>query len=306
MKIAVIIATRGRPGILAETLMRLARQTRVPDRILVVGAGEGDFPDRAAFGAVEFAVGPPGSSRQRNFALDRLDAAYDVAMFLDDDFVAARDFVAGGERLIRDHSEVVGASGHVLADGFRSAGIPLAEADRLIAAHEAAGPQPIRIVDQLGMYGCNMIIRTAAAPQVRFDENLPMFGWLEDLDFSMGFKGAGRIVQTNLCVGVHLGVKVGRTPGRLLGYSQIANPLYLARKGTMPWTRAVSMGARNVVANAMRSAAPEDYIDRRGRLAGNLVALGDIASGRCHPTRILELEFHSQKTSVGARQAGVS
>ena len=38
MRIAVGIATRGRPAILAAALEELARQTRVPDRVLVCHA----------------------------------------------------------------------------------------------------------------------------------------------------------------------------------------------------------------------------------------------------------------------------
>ena len=307
MQIALVIATTGRPGIVAQTLDRLAAQTRRPDRLLVVGAAAEDFPERRAFGRLdaEYVIGPKGSSRQRNAALDRLGCGCDLVLFLDDDFVAARDFVAGAERLMLDRPDVVGASGKVLADGFRSAGVSFAEADRLIMQHEAAGAAPVRDVEQVGMYGCNMIVRVAASPTARFDENLPLFGWLEDLDFSMAYKRVGRIVETDRCVGVHLGVKVGRTPGLLLGYSQIANPIYLARKEVMSWRRAVSMGVRNLVANALRSVAPESYIDRRGRLRGNLVALADIGMGRCHPTRILALRSPPAPAKAFAARSGM-
>ncbi len=43
MKIAVVIATTGRPDILAAMLQRLARQTRAPDHVLVVGAARPIF-----------------------------------------------------------------------------------------------------------------------------------------------------------------------------------------------------------------------------------------------------------------------
>jgi hypothetical protein len=47
--------------------------------------------------------------------------------------------------------------------------------------------------------------------------------------------------------------------------------------------------ARNLAANAVRSFAPEPYVDRRGRLLGNLIALRELISGKAHPTRILTL-----------------
>ena len=192
-----------------------------------------------------------------------------------------------------DDPTVVAASGRVLADGFRSAGIGFAEADALVAAYESEAPRDVAVFDQVGAYGCNMIIRSNARPDARFDENLPLFGWLEDLDYSSPFAKVGRIVETNQCVGVHLGVKSGRTSGVLLGYSQIANPLYLAAKGTMGRDRARRMAIRNVLANLLRSVAPERYIDRRGRLKGNLAAMSDLIRGRCHPTRVLDLAKHA-------------
>ncbi len=215
---------------------------------------------------------------------------FDIVIFFDDDFVPARDFIAGAERLLREHPDVVAASGHFLADGIRTAGISFAEADRLIAAYErdGLGETSSRIVDRPGAYGCNMVVRVAALPQARFDENLPLYGWLEDLDFSSRFAKVGRIVETGFCVGVHLGVKSGRSPGLQVGYSHIANPIYLARKGSIGWRLAVLMAVKVLIANIVRSLAPEAYVDRRGRLAGNLRAIADLFSGRLHPMRILD------------------
>lgn len=294
MKIAVAIATTGRPDIVGQMLLRLKRQTRAPDQVLVVGAADKDLPNRQSFGGVDFVLNSKGSSKQRNRALDLIGTAFDIVIFFDDDFVPARDFIAGVERLMREHPEVVAASGHLLADGFRSAGLSFAEADELISRHEQGQPGEPIITDQVGAYGCNMIFRLAALPQARFDEALPLYGWLEDLDFSAGFAKVGRIVETGLCAGVHLGAKSGRSAGLQLGYSQIANPLYLAGKGTMPRKRAIIMACKNIIANSLKSVSPEPYIDRRGRLRGNLVAIGDLIRRRIHPMRVMDLQPPAQ------------
>ena len=83
-----------------------------------------------------------------------------------------------------------------------------------------------------------------------------------------------------------MGARSGKTSGKRLGYSQIANVIYLWRKGTMcPW-----LGERllfqNIVSNVVRSLWPEPDIDRRGRLVGNLLALRDLVTGRIDPERI--------------------
>ena len=90
--------------------------------------------------------------------------------------------------------------------------------------------------------------------------------------------------------GVHLGIKQGRTSGHQLGYSQVANPIYLFQKGSYTLGRAAGSVGRNMAANLVHSMwRPEPWIDRRGRLFGNARAVGDIVRGRLAPERILEL-----------------
>jgi hypothetical protein len=289
MKIGVAIATTGRATIVGQALARLARQSRAPDDVLVVGAAPADAPNDPGF--ARFVVAPvKGSGAQRNHALDIAGPNADIIVFVDDDFVATPDFIAGIERLFSQNPDVVGASGHLLADGIHCREpLTFEQADALIAAYRPPGPEECRITEETGTYGCNMAFRIAAAPDVRFDENLPLYAWLEDTDFSAAYARVGRVVRTDFFAGVHLGVRSGRTSGLRLGYSQIANPLYLVRKGTVPPRFAVNLAARNFLANLVKSARPEPSIDRLGRLRGNLIAFLDILRGRCDPRRILEL-----------------
>jgi len=64
---------------------------------------------------------------------------------------------------------------------------------------------------------------------------------------------------------------------------------YLLRKKTIPPRLAWRLMLRNLAANAARSLWPEPYVDRQGRLRGNLSALADLLAGSLHPERILEL-----------------
>jgi hypothetical protein len=97
------------------------------------------------------------------------------------------------------------------------------------------------------------------------------------------------VVSTKSLYGVHLAMKAGRPSGLRLGYSQIVNPVYLARKGTMPAGFAAKLMIRNVLANAVKSLWPETYIDRFGRLRGNALAAFHILTGRIEPETILRL-----------------
>jgi hypothetical protein len=85
--------------------------------------------------------------------------------------------------------------------------------------------------------------------------------------------GAGRIVRTNLIWGVHLGTKRGKGSEVRLGYSQIINPAYVVSKGNMSFAYAFRLAARNFVANLVKSIFTERYVDRRGRLRGNLIGV---------------------------------
>ena len=97
------------------------------------------------------------------------------------------------------------------------------------------------------------------------------------------------VVETDAFAGVHRGVSSGRMPGTRLGYSQIANPVYLMRKGTMGAGHALGLMARNFVANHVKAVAPEKHIDRRGRMRGNWLALAHAAQGRMSPEKVLQL-----------------
>lgn len=287
MRLAVGIATVGRPALLRTVMQELVRQTRQPDRIVLCAPSEGDVAGVRAR-SLEVVTGPRGLTRQRNAILDRVDDC-DIVQFFDDDFIPAPTYLAEIEQGFRTWPDVVLATGTVIADGIIGPGLEIDEARQLLAASTMAARDPIEPVENA--YGCNMAVRLTAvrAAQCRFDERLPLYGWLEDVDFSRQLAGAGRIVRLTAARGVHLGIKQGRQSGVRLGYSQVANPIYLLRKGTCPWPRALRQMTRNLAMNLLRLRNPEPYIDRAGRVVGNLKAMRDLLVGRLDPCRILEL-----------------
>ena len=83
-----------------------------------------------------------------------------------------------------------------------------------------------------------------------------------------------------------LGVKAGRTSGLRLGYSQVANPLYLVKKRSVSLRWALKLMGGNIASNIVGAVNPPPYIDRRGRLQGNLLAVGHLLSGSLDPKYI--------------------
>ncbi len=285
VRIIVAVATVGRAGLTRDTVDLLTEQTRAPDAVVVIGASAADVVGiDAARIRPEIIVARRGLCCQRNAALDAICGRADAIVFLDDDFVPAPDFLANIERLLADHADVVGITGELLADGIHHGGYTIADAQRLI--RDRPFDRDTTILPRQALYGCNMAIRLSAAEGLRFDEALPLYGWQEDIDFTYQLGRRGRLISTGLVTGVHLGVKGGRTSGKRVGYSQIANIVYLWRKGTMQPGLGERLMRQNLFSNVVRSIKPEPHIDRRGRLLGNIIALKDWATGRIDPRRI--------------------
>ena len=291
MKLAVVIATTGRPHEAGQAARDLLRQTRLPDRVILSTAHPYDVDLHAISGiglAVEIVMGRKGLTLQRNAALDLL-AHENVVVFLDDDFVMADDWLEQAVSLFQRNDSIMIATGRVLADGIGGAGLSREDARAVIDADTSRASG---LAEVNNGYGCNMVVRLAPVQRyrIRFDPNLPYYGWLEDVDFSRRLATHGRCVRVEAMRGVHLGVKGGRTSGVRLGYSQVANPIYLMQRSTMRPGHALKMISRNMMANIARSLRPEPWVNRRGRLKGNMMAVLDLATGRLHPQRITTLE----------------
>jgi GT2 family glycosyltransferase len=292
LTIAVGIATAGRQEILTQTLNTLARQTRRPDLLIVCPVVPETDVDSTALASLPFptrvVTGPAGLPAQRNAILAACADA-DAVVFFDDDFFPEGRYLAELEKLLVERDEVICVTGFLIADGARGPGISVADGLRMIDVPTRSTESAIEIY---GAYGCNMAFRLEAIRRhdIRFDEKLPLYGWQEDIDFSRRVAPYGQIVKARQLQGVHLGTKRGRTSGVRLGYSQIANPIYLIRKGSLSWKHAKMLMWRNLVANFARSIYPEPWIDRRGRLKGNLLALKDLVVGDLSPGRIVNLQ----------------
>jgi GT2 family glycosyltransferase len=294
MNIVIGIATSGRSGMLNQMLQHLSLQDLPPTSIVVCGNKIGDTAGiEADFPNVHLIYADAGASSQRN-AIIRFAKESDVVVFFDDDFFPQADYLLAIERHMQEHPRTMVITGAVIADGINGPGLSVKDAMEHLAEDRrqhgagrvAAGHKP-----EFAGYGCNMAVRMAEMRRegLFFDEALPLYSWQEDVDLSRRLAPFGDIVKLDSARGVHLGVKSGRGSGVKLGYSQVANPLYLvSKKRGYPFGRAISHIGKNMAKNILRSPWPEPYVDRRGRLRGNLFAVWDLCKGRMSPTRILE------------------
>ena len=294
LNLVIGIATCGRADVLKETLNDIARQSCLPDKILlspIDPSKDLDLSDLNELIAqrVQVVTGPPGLTSQRNTILKYL-CAKDIVLFLDDDFVMHKLYCQELMKIFELIPEVAGHSGRILADGVNTGGINFEEAVSIVCNY--SDPVIYKTHDHGTTYGCNMAFRASAIKEhdIKFDENLPLYGWFEDLDFSAALAKKALVINSKQCMGVHMGVKSGRSPGLRLGYSQVVNPFYIAHKGNMTQSDAIRNVTNRVLANLIRSLKPESWVDRRGRLLGNLKGLYDLLLGRSDPKKILEFK----------------
>lgn len=289
-KIVVVIASVGRPDAVADLLDSLKVQTRRPDHVILTVTSAHDLPPEEKRMGAEVIIGDKGLPKQRNRGLEASLGKFDYLVFYDDDYIASKYAIEGTVDFFQNHPEIAGVEGTLLADGILGPGLSRTEAMDLVAAHDQNPPAPARItMEKQGLYGCNMAYRLSTVGDIRFDEQLPLYAWQEDVDFANQLLPKGRLVRSTAFYGVHRGVKGARTQGVKLGYSQIANPIYLIRKGTISRKAAYSLMGRNIIANIVKTPRPEPWVDRWGRVKGNWLAIWHLMAGRIHPGHILEL-----------------
>lgn len=286
LRIYVVIATYRRSETVRKLVAHLENQSRPADGIVVVGTSSNDVEGVAeADPEARVILTPRGTCCQRNAGIGFVRGSCDVVIFFDDDFVPAREYIAAVEQLMMADPQIAGVTGALVDDGVLREPIPFEDAVHRLDVDNERPTQTDRR-PRKSLYGCNMVIRLSALGELRFDENLPLYGWMEDVDLTYQLGRRGKLISAPETTGIHLGARGGRQPGKRLGYSQIANIVYLYRKGTMQPDIGWRQLLKNLAANLVRSIAPEPHVDRRGRLRGNLLAILDLLRGRLDPRRV--------------------
>lgn len=300
----VVVATKGRSRETFVLLDCLEQQHLAPQSIVVVGTESDDIAGLTEHRLVHQRVcevmlsSRAGSSLQRNAGIERLETKgvlneeAGFVVFFDDDFRPAPDWLDAAAGVLDKWDHLSGLTGWVLADGINGPGITEEQANAyLIGELEPqdhwSNTEENRPVDSA--YGCNMAFRNSIVKKTRFDNDLPLYGWQEDRDYTGQALRTGPVVIARQCKGVHLGVKSGRVQsGVRFGYSQVANPLHILKRGNMTKKMTMKMVTRNLAANIVYTLLRRKSPDYAGRLRGNFRAVRDVLTRRCHPTRILD------------------
>ena len=245
MELSLVIATKGRPGQLRETLASLRACAPAPLELIVV---DGD-PARSAQAVVEehrragdvpparYEATPAGSCLQRNLGTDL--ARGDVVVFSDDDVEFDPGIFAVLAEAYADPA-VVGVTAKVIEEDARIAG----GATRLRELLPGGGEQgtltrfgyPRRLVDLdvprdvEFLHGCLMSARRDLAAELRFDEHLTGYGLAEDEDLGYRLSRRGRVRYEPRAVVVHHKLGMGGMDTREFNRRLVVNRTYLFHK----------------------------------------------------------------------------
>jgi len=293
-ELAIIIATKGRPGILEETLKSLEQQTLPAGHIFVSVSSLDDAPRGDAAQGVTVLIGSPGGSAQRNTAIRQVPCEVKYIAFFDDDVEIHPSYLERAVSFLEENSDVVAISGIMLVDGdiSRQAARALLEEDRTWMKKPSlqdSGPHHV-------LYACNALIRTGPLRETLFDENLPLYSYGEDYELSLRLKKFGRVGRLSNAVGVHLQAQTARVSGKRYGYAMIANNWYFLQKGVChlaaPWSYirfVLVIVLQRLWINLGDALSGQLQRDPWGQIQGNLLAVIDIICGRSSPWRILDL-----------------
>src|SRR6516162_10225658 len=116
-ELAIIIATKGRPGILEETLKSLEQQTLPAGHIFVSVSSLDDAPRGESAQGVTVLIGSPGGSTQRNTAIRQVPSEVKYIAFFDDDVEIHPSYLEKTVSFLEENPSVVAVSGIMLADG---------------------------------------------------------------------------------------------------------------------------------------------------------------------------------------------
>ncbi|MGI8632800.1 MAG: glycosyltransferase family 2 protein [Solirubrobacterales bacterium] len=287
-QITVIVATKGRPDALAETLENVARCDPAPAAVLVVDGDE----HRSALAVVEASGLPgarhiasdPGLPHQRNVGLRQSGSA--ITCFLDDDVIVEPDILGHLAAVYADPA-VVGATGTVNEPATGRAGGAGSALRDLV---QRGGPEgtmtsfgyPRRLGPGAApaqvefMPGCLMSARTEVARRVGFDEHLPGYALAEDEDFSYRLSREGAIALVPQARLFHKSYGVLRSRQRAFNRQLVVNRTYLFRKNFEQTWR-----ARAGFAGLMAVLIAHRLLNREWQgIAGLADGFRDVAAGR--------------------------
>src|SRR5258708_7101632 len=115
--VSIVIASKGRPDILSETIESLHGQTLKPAKIIVVVPSNEDLPTKPLGDGVNYLVGFHGLTLQRNRGIETIPNTVKYVGCFDDDVELRSDYLEQAVAFMDANVSVMGISGRILPAG---------------------------------------------------------------------------------------------------------------------------------------------------------------------------------------------
>lgn len=292
---SVVIASTNRPEILKEIIFSLRNQTLLPKEVIVSVVKLEDYPQELNDLSFPFemrcVISAKGLAKQRNYGFESLLSRTDFVCFFDDDLILHEEYLRKMASTFAENESCVCCMGHLLANGD----ITIGEAKELCLSPPDIGENKDKYYATSAewgqLYGCNMCFRWGFLLKEKFDERLPLYSEMEDVDMGTRARRVGDVGYYFGSLAVHLKVSSGRINNRMHGFSQIMNAFYLAKKGSIPMRYTIlQIVLRKPIQNFILIFVPKQTSKRVKLLYGNFYALINILLGNIDPELLLKLK----------------
>lgn len=247
---AFITPTRNRPDSLARMLESLAAQSRRPDQVIVVDAGDEPALDPASpFAGLPLDyvrwTDPPSSATQRNAGLERVKADIDLVCFFDDDQELHPDAVEKMLKFWEAALPDIGAASFNEAT-YHDTRMVIWRTLGLGSLLGLYSRRPGRVAPSgwHSLYGkvdanteCDwlsskaLVVRRKLLDTIQFDPFFEGYSYLEDLDFTYGLSRHVRLmVVADAFFDHHQPPRGADFDWRDFGRREVRNRLYIVRK----------------------------------------------------------------------------
>jgi GT2 family glycosyltransferase len=192
---SVIICTKDREQDLMECVDSITAQTLLPEELVIVDAGrenglEAKVEERLKKTSIQlrYIRTEPGLTRQRNLGVKH--SCGDIVFFFDDDVVLYKDYL---ENIVQMYSScqnenLGGVGGNIVNMKYSPWYWRVFNKVFLIYQHGSLLPAHTHFFDEVRqvkvLSGCNMSYKREVFKESEFDENVPGYALMEDVDFS--------------------------------------------------------------------------------------------------------------------------
>lgn len=225
----VVICTRNRAPELQRCLASVLAQAVTRLTVFIIDGSDDDVSQKVVDQVrtlaplnylIKYLKTTAGLTRQRNAAIDQLEAATEYVLFLDDDVIIGAEYVAAIERVFHkdDVSEIAGVGGTIQNPPLRRNSLlrrvfllDSKRGGKVLPSGVNVQPFDVKELTPVDwLSGCTMSFRRCIFNEFQFDSTMQDYSLGEDVDFTFRLSRRYRLLITPEAQIWHLQAESGR------------------------------------------------------------------------------------------------